>query len=133
MIKEGLILKKVTLDEMLAHPDKEYNPSVWLEKMSNYPKCQFYLIPPDDIYSYTRFYVSYIADGIYFFSNFSAYSGTLTNNGFCKVYIAQDGQVWKHLFRNDKGEEGYADNVEHNRKCFRELLTPRGIMVSNCI
>jgi len=105
-MKTNLKVTKISTEDMLNHSDQEYNPKVWKESITRYmgyTKCQFYFIAPDGIYSYTRFFVSYIADGIYFFSNFSAYSGSLTNNGFCKVHIDENGEVYKFMFYDHDG------------------------------
>ena len=139
-IQSGMVtdlkLTKISVEDLLNHPDKEYNITEWENKINRikfYPKCQFYFIAPNEVYSYTRFFVSYVAEGIYFFSNFDAYSSILSNNGFCKVSIDENGQVWKYLFLDKNGKEGYAQNCSINRKMFKNNLAPRGIMVSNDI
>jgi len=134
---ETTILKvvKLTIEQILNRiEDKEYNPKEWdksVNRYAKYPKCQFYVIEPGNGYSYPRFFASYIADGIYFFSTFSPFGGGITNNGFYKVIITPSGDVMKSLFKNREGKEGYVENCKENRQIFRDKLTPFGIMVSN--
>jgi len=134
-----LKLTPISVDEMLVRPEQEYNPRIWKERVTDYTKyakCQFYVIESDGkIYSYARFYVSYVYGGenLYFFSDFSAFSSSLTNNGFCKVMIDETGLVHKFLFTDPNGKEGYARNCKENRQMFAKNLTPINVMVSNCI
>ncbi len=129
-------LKTVSLEEMLN--DKEnasYNPSTWKEKVmsyAKYPKCQFYIVPKDECFSYDRFYVSYVADGIYFFSRWSAFSSSITSNPFCKAYII-DGILYKELFKFSDGTEGGIGKTKEGRNYIRKTFTPMNIMVSSCI
>lgn len=132
----GLQVTKISVGEMLNREEKSYNSQVWkgrVTDMTKYDKLQFYVIEADGkVYRYARFFASYVADGIYFFTDWSAYSAGLTNAGFCKVYIEPDGTVLKDLFKaGDK--EGYAENNRTNRQIFRDRLTPIGVMVSNSI
>lgn len=129
-------IKAITLSDMLNRQEQSYNPATWkerVERMTNYDKLQFYVIEADDVFSYARFFASYVADGIYFFNKFSAFSSSITNNGFCKVTIDNEGNVYKHLFKDATGKEGYAENCKSNRLSFAKDLTPIGVMVSNCI
>lgn len=126
-------LQRLTIEQMLNHDAKSYNQSVWTEKVNRYaafPKIQFYVIPKDEVYSYDRFFASYVADGIYFFNSFG-YSSSLTSAGFSKVHIDGEGHVWKSLFKGPDGKEGYAENCKENRSMFRKNLTPVGVMVTN--
>jgi len=98
-----------SIDETLNDKNNSgYNPSTWKESVmryAKYPKCQFYIEPKDELFSYDRFYVSYVADGIYFFKDWSAFSASITSNPFCKAYII-NGVVYKELFKFDDGTEG---------------------------
>ncbi len=136
MKSTNIKLTAVSSEEMLNNKiDNQYNPSVWTEKVKRYltyDKCQFYLVPKDEHFSYNRFYVSYIADGIYFFSQWSAFSSGISSNGFCLVNII-NGEVFKTLFKDSSGKEGYAENCKTTRLSFAKYNTPRGEMVSNCI
>lgn len=135
-MKTDLRVKKISIDEMLERSEKAYNPSIWNRKVKEYAtleKIQFYVIEPDRVYSYARFYTSYILDGIYFFSEWNGFSVSLTNNGFCKVRIDEEGYVIKTLFKDGEGNEGYAENDNRTRKLFSQQLTPYGIMVSTSI
>lgn len=137
MIQTSLVVQKISVEDLLKHEDQEYNPAIWktqVERYATFPKIQFYIIPKDGkIFSYNRFYASYVADGIYFFNRFSPFCASITNNGFCKVHIAEDGTVSKSEFSDGKGKTGYAANTKENRAMFRKDLTTRDIMVSNCI
>lgn len=135
-MKTILKVSKISKEDMLNHIDQGYNPSVWDEKIKSYLKyrnVQFYTREKSDGYNYMRFYVSYIVDGLYIFKQFNAYHSVLSGRGFCKVTIDEDGNVDKFLFTDSNGNEGYAENCNENRKMFADSLTPRGIMVSNCI
>src|ERR1035437_5624817 len=76
-------LTAVSSEEMLNNnSDNQYNPRVWTESVKRflkYEKCQFYFVPKDEHFSYNRFYVSYIADGLYFFSQWNAFFSSLTS------------------------------------------------------
>ncbi len=128
-------LTAVSIEDMLNDQiNNQYNPSTWIEsvkRFSKYEKCQFYLVPKDEHFSYNRFFVSYIADGLYFFSQWSAFSSSITSNGFVKAFI-RDGVLYKQLFMFSNGE-GRMKNEKEGRQWMRKNLTPVGIMVSNCI
>jgi hypothetical protein len=129
----NLKVTKITVEEMLARPEQDYNPQIWKRRVLDYAgskDIQFYVTEKGNGYEYSRFWASYItSDGVYLFNSFSAFSGSLTNNGFCRAIIREDGVVEKFLFKNDKGQEGYADNCPANR----ELFMKSGILVSTSI
>lgn len=134
MKNTSIKLTNVSIEEMLN--DKEnssYNPSTWIQAVKSYAKyekCQFYIQPKDECFTYNRFYVSYVADGIYFFSRWSAFSASLSNNGFVRAIIS-DGVVYANGFGED-GSKSIVNNKD-GRNYIRKTLTPYGIMVSNCI
>ncbi|MEI6752364.1 MAG: hypothetical protein WCK78_04280 [Paludibacter sp.] len=137
-METGLKLTKISVEEMLLRKEQAYNPKVWkqaIQRYSEYPKCQFYLIEPEKNYSYTRFFVSYVCQGIYFFSDFSAFSACLSNNGFCEVSIDEEGNVYKYLFTGANGKTGYAENTRENRAQFRRMNSAieKGFMVCNSL
>jgi len=135
MNKVILKVSPISVADMLQRKEKEYNASIWeakVQSMSRYDKCQFYVKEPGEGYDYARFYVTYVAEGIYFFSNFSAFSSSISNNGFCRVTIYKEGNVFKSLFTNASGKTGYAENSKGNRESFKNL-TRLGIMVSSHI
>lgn len=136
LIETGLFLTPISVEQLLEREEQEYNPQIWKEAVQRsaaLEKIKFYVIEPDAVYSYARFFRSYIADGIHFFGPFSAFSSCLTNNGFCKVCINPEGQVLKVLFRSNSGKVGLASNDNFNRQLFRRNLTPNGVMVSSSI
>lgn len=137
-----LRLTKISVQDMLARPEQEYNPTIWKDRVLNLPRnykdCQFYVIEPDKEsgYSYARFYVSYLyeAENLHFFREFDAFHSCLSNNGFCKVNIDENGFVHKFLFVDfATGKEGYAENTKENRKKIGLHVTPNGYMISNDI
>ena len=131
MKKTKLVLEPITFEELFNHPDKEYNAQVWEEYCNNYCKSddvKLYKISPDKVWGYTRFFKTYKADGINFFTQFSPISGGISNNGFVKVKII-DNVVYTALFRDASGKQGRACNDENNRKLFR--LLPEQVYVSN--
>lgn len=129
-------LNAVSIAQMLNDSDNaSYNPSVWAENVNRYakyPKCQFYIQPKDECCSYDRFYVSYVADGIYFFSKWSGFSAGLTSNPFCKAFII-DGIVYKEYFKFSDGTEGGIAKTREGREFIRKQVTAKNIMVSSCI
>ena len=136
-MEANLKLTKLTVQEMLDRPEQAYNPSIWKAWVLRYAKCkqiQFYVVEKskESGYDYARFFCSYIASGIYLFNQFSAFSACLSNAGFCKVQIDENGNVNKFLFKDSSGKEGYAENCKANRESFKQL-TSLGIMVSTCI
>jgi len=137
-MKTNLKLQTITVKEMLNRSESGYNPQIWKERinsMTKYAKLQFYVIEADEkVWKYARFFASYVADGIYFFSDWSAYSSGISNNGFCKVFIDVDNVVNKIMFNVDSNGEGlYAKNCKENRQIFRTKLAPYGVMVSNSL
>lgn len=136
MKNTNIKLTAVSIEEMLNDKDNaSYNPSTWKESVmryAKYPKCQFYIVPKDEHFSYDRFYVSYVADGIYFFSGWSAFSASLTSNPFCKAFII-DGFVYKQLFKFSDGTEGGIGKTKEGREFIRKNVTANNIMVSSCI
>lgn len=135
-METNLFVTRISVEEMLNRSEKSYNPKEWERKVNSYallPKAQFYVAEKNDAYQYARFYISYIFNGIYFFSEFHGFMSSLSSNGFCKVQISSDGEVYKSLFASKDGKEVYAENCEANRELFRKHLTPLGVMVSNCL
>ena len=137
MKKANLRVLRISVEEMLVHPAREYNPSVWehaVRRLAQQKDCQFYIADRGNVYQYDRFYATYRTDeGLYFFNEFSAYSGCLTNNGFCKVHIDENGIVWKSFFYDAKGNEGRAANTPENRKKFALGICFQNVLISNCI
>lgn len=129
-------LTAISIEDILNDvKNASYNPSVWKEKVkrfSKYPKCQFYITPKDEHFSYDRFYVCYVADGIYFFSEWSAFSSSLTSYPFVKAYII-DGVVYKQLFKFSDGSEGGISKCNKGREFIRKNVSALNIMVSSCI
>lgn len=134
MKNTSIKLTNVSIEEMLN--DKEnsaYNVSTWVQAVKSYAKfekCQFYIQPKDECFTYNRFYVSYVADGIYFFSRWNAFSAGLSSNGFVRA-ILLNGSVYRNGFGED-GSKSIVNNKE-GRNWIRKNLSSVGIMVSNCI
>lgn len=132
-----LVVKKITVEQMLDRPEKAYNPKTWkesIERVTKYKDHQFYVMDPDGVFSYAMFYHSYVApSGLYLFNDFSAYSSCLTSNGFCIVCIDEEGKVHRNLFKNLEDVAGYAENTPANRKMIIEKISSVGVMVSNSI
>lgn len=127
-----IFVTEISVEDMLVREEKAYNPSIWKDRVlgyEKYEKLQFYVCEKGNGCDYTRFFVSYIINGIYFFSEFSAFSASLTNAPFCMVHILQ-GQIYRKLFKFPDGEFGYAANNKESREFFKKSLTPMGIMVS---
>jgi hypothetical protein len=129
----NLKVTPITVEEMLARPEQDYNASIWKRRVLDYAgmkNIQFYVTEKGNGYDYTRFWASYWTnDGLFLFSSFSAFSACLHNGGFCKVIIRPDGVVEKFMFKNAAGKEGYADNCAANRNQWHNT----GLMVSTSI
>ena len=137
-MKTNLTVIKISSDEMIDSIDGSYNISIWNKRVNDYLKfknVQFYYADKvAGVYDYKRFFVSYITpENLFFFNEFNAFSASLTNNGFCKVSIDENGDVHTELFKSAAGKEGYAENCKENRRLFALTLTPINVMVSNCI
>ena len=95
-----------------------YNPSAWdatIDRFLKYQDCQFY-IEVDGPYEYERFFATYqIPEGMRLFKSVS-YTSVMSNSGFCRIEILQDGTVQKHLFIDINGNEGYAVNEPPTRR-----------------
>ena len=95
-----------------------YNPSAWdatIDRFLGYQDCQFY-IEVDGPYEYERFFATYqILEGMRLFKSV-AYSSVISNAGFCRIEILEDGTIQKNLFTDSDGKEGYAANEPTNRK-----------------
>ena len=81
-------VKELTTDEVLQHPQREYNPTIW-EKIVNGYKNQnpkFYE-KTNNKNSYFEIFVMYTSkEGINFMNSLS-YSPSISNSSFCEVYI----------------------------------------------
>lgn len=123
-------VKKLTKEEILNHSVREYNATEWskiIDRFNSYANIQFY-IEIESAYSYDRFFATYtLPEGFSVFTSVS-YSSMLSNNGFVKVQIDEDGTVHKILFSNGK-TTGRAENTKANR----ELFAKKNLTVSNCI
>lgn len=90
-------LNPLSYEEMLAHPNREYNPSEWVRSVNRYHKyfeCQFYIIKDESV-PYVRFAVKYVANEIRFMKEFSGYSSMLTSRPFAEVEMIQNSAVIK--------------------------------------
>lgn len=126
-------LTPLTIDEMLNHPAKEYNPKIWKDNIALYAKgeYQFYVIPANEIYSYDRFFVTYqIEAGIIFFSAFG-YGLGLNNNGFIKVRIENNILTKEQIEVN--GQKGTLKNDKAGRRWMATQSKNYGTIFSNCI
>lgn len=124
-------LNKLTLEQMMSHPDSEYNVSIWEQRVKRYAEMggQFYIADKDPNCGYNMFYVQYTVNGVLMLSRFNAYHSMLSGGGFCMVNINDDGFVVKNLFSVD-GQTGYAKGDSLGMSFFRNALTPKGIAVS---
>jgi len=135
-LKTVLKVKPVTVEYMLNHEAKEYNEYEWIKKVKRFatlPQIQFYELI-DSSRSYESFYACYEIEpeGILFFNHFG-YGASITNNGFCKVYIdPNNGEVMTGLFEKD-GNVGRLVNDKMNRKYMAGLSKGIGMIFSNCI
>ena len=134
-MKKDLKLKvtELTLEEMLSHPSQEYNPSTWkndVMQMSKKYNARFYQAPADHIFSYPRFFTKYsIPEGLNFFSPYNPFSSSLTSNGFTRIFIDEEGNVFSTGF----GETGNERVIKtpKGRKWLAENLCKYGVMISS--
>ena len=94
------IASVLTAEQMMSDSGKDYNESIWVEKVKNFLKhddVTFYKVDRDDVYAYDRYFVSYkLFCGLRLFNVFS-YSSSLSNGGFTPVSISG-------VIINEKGE-----------------------------
>lgn len=112
-----LNVKTATLQEMLDRPEKEYNPAIWNSRIRviNTFNPTFYIAEPQGGFNYARFYAVYKTpeEGLKLFNEISPFCTSLTNRGFSKIRIDDNGNVYRSFFNNEKGR---AANTPLNRK-----------------
>lgn len=116
----------MSVEDMLKDSMRDYNPQEYeksINRFCKYEEIQFYKKPSGQGYGYDRFFVTYVADGIRFFSSFNAYSSSITSNGFCKISILSNFNVLRTLFTDSYGKVGRISNDERNRNYLRMLTT----------
>jgi len=123
-------VQPLSIEEMLNHKSSEYNPTEWVKSVKRYMDlgANFYESKPDEIYDYTRFFITYKIDGLYFFSKFSDYSGSLTNNGFVRAFII-GGEVFTRGFGPDCDKR--INNSKEGRKWLSQNVCAQGVMITN--
>ena len=133
--KEDLQLNKLTFSELFNHEAKAYNSRTWECYCNRYCNTediiQIYVAVPDKYYSYHRFFKTYHIEGFTIFSDFNPFSSCLTNNGFTKVTLSEEGaitEVYTEPFSNGKGDVGRANNEWYNRRLFAKNYT-QGVYV----
>lgn len=129
------VLDVIEMTEAQIRKDgREYNPSAWdatISRFAKYPACKFYKAKKDAAYAYERYFATYrTPEGIIFFNGVS-YSSALTSNGFCRITIAPDGSVYRHLLRDAQGKEGRGANDAPNRKIMAGNSQKFGAIFSN--
>jgi hypothetical protein len=131
-----MIIHKLTKEQILANPVREYNPHEWtktVERYAKYDDVQFYIEPKEtSVWDYDRFYAVYTTpEGIRLFNQIS-YSSCLSNNGFCRVVIDVNGIVTTHEFKNGE-KTGRLENCKHNRQIMAKHSKYLDAIYSNCI
>lgn len=117
MIESGL--KTITVEELLNHSSREYNPQIWkqsIERMTGYENCQFYQRERGS-YGYNRWLVSYVVDGIKVIKEWSGYGACIHNGGWSELFI-EDGNIYQRFFVAN-GETGRLNNDVHARAHMR--------------
>jgi hypothetical protein len=117
-------LQKLTPEEIRLNPTRNYNPREWDRRIAGFTKyqdVQFYIAPKaDGPYGYDRFFAAYtLPEGMRVFNNVS-YGASLTNAGFVRIQILEDGEVITYEFRDATGRKGRAENCKENRRRFAE-------------
>lgn len=87
----NLNLIKMSAEEVMINDINQYNEKEWIKKVKGYEKYNptFYMAPKNEVYNYTRFFVTYTHEGINFLGQLS-YSSSLSNAGFKLVNINQE-------------------------------------------
>lgn len=125
-------LKELTIEQMFNRPEQSYNPTAWMEWIqrlkSNTQDLKFYVAEKDELYGYSRFYISHkLPEGLLIFKESDAYITTMTNAGWCQVFII-DGEVFYDGFLGD--DKTRIKNVPEGRKWLVENVCSKGIFVS---
>ena len=118
-ITELFTIEQISESQMRAE-NREYNPTEWDRIIDRYVSygSTFFKVAPQKGCDYTRYYAIYKNGDNRFFKSVS-YSSSLTNNGFCKIFISE-GKAYRELFKF--GETyGTAENTPNNRKLLAKM------------
>lgn len=114
---KNFTLVSITAEEIRNNSIREYNAREWdktIDRFLKFDNVQFYILPKGNGYDYDRFYVVYSLENGFRLFNQVCYSTCLSNGGYCRIAIREDGTVDKYLFKYANGKEGYAENCENN-------------------
>jgi hypothetical protein len=126
-------LKKLTHTETLEHSLSEYNITEWrktVNRFNSYTECKFYewIDTPN---KYATIFAVYIADGIRFMTEVS-YSSCLSNTGFTRFVIDDDGNTREIPFKGEDGKKGRLDNSKDSRIYMREITEMTKWIFTTC-
>lgn len=129
----------MTIEQVLNNDAKTYNVTEWTKKVNRFAtfeKVQFYFVAKGNGYDYDRFFVTYqIPEGIIIFSSFG-YGSSLTNNGFCVVFI-RDNEDGTSILETSEvtagGKTGRVSNTPEGRRFMVHQSKNLGTIFSNDI
>lgn len=141
-MKNTVIVIERTKQEMLNHKERAYNPSEWDKainrKYERFPMIRFFEALPDENFAYSRFFIQYelVDEGLKLMSRFSAYSASLTSNGFVRaILLPLSGENMYEIFTRGFNEDGKAcvKNTKEGRKWIVDNLSKYGVYVTTSI
>lgn len=128
-------VQPITEQDIRGAKCRGYNPTEWdrtIDRFLGYKDCKFYK-EIDGPYEYERFFATYqVPEGMILF-NAVSYTSVITNNGFCRIEILDDGTIQKHLFKRDDGLEGYAVNEAPTRRSLAAKSQRFGTIFTNIL
>lgn len=133
IVKEVLNVEEIT-EEQIRKDGREYNAREWdkiIDRVSKYEGCKFYVAKPQRGYDYVRYFAVYkIEEGIIFFNSVS-YSACLSNGGFCRINIRENGIVERILLKDIHNNYGRCGNDKANRVIMAGNSRKFGAVFSN--
>lgn len=126
-------LIKVTEEQIRNGECRAYNPENWdnvINRFKQMRNVQFYLAT-ETHNQYTEYFATYeIADGTIFLNRVE-HSTALTDNGFCRIEIQNDGSVVKHLYGPEQNK--YIALSVSNLKIMSQLSKQSGYIWTKAI
>jgi hypothetical protein len=135
-------VKELSIQEVLNHPQREYNPRTWEQIVKGYESLSpaFYE-KTSNLNGYPEIFVMYTSSQGINFMNRLGYSASLSNGAFCEVMIAdnelktiepilQNGEYYlvpnnqegiDYMYNMSKFDHYYTTGMEISKKEFAEV------------
>ena len=121
-------VRELTLQQMLEHPEREYNPEIWVKVVDRYKKYKdvIFLEKVNSENEYHELFAIYTTNEGIRFINSVSYSGSIVDSGFSIVnYNGNTISVEKPF------EKGFIANNNDGRKLMAEWSSRFGYVFSN--